>query len=196
VAVVDPTVFLNVISSFIINHFLPTYFSIHLCVSGQLRSIWTTTSSPRQNSHVGIYLSALPSEEACRTHILTNCSSQVRARGDDTRSAGPEDPYLCLTPMFITAFTNTSQCTLILSQMQTVHTAAPYLSIIFMTHYSVMLPSKPVSPILSLPFVSLLLLWFEYTAYLLHSTIFPIRDTRPAHFIHTVIIFRGRCDDR
>jgi hypothetical protein len=66
----------------------------------------------------------------------------------------------------------------------------------FMTHYSVMLPSKLVSPILSLPFVSLLLFWFEYTAYLLHSTIFPIRVTRPAHFIHTVITFRGRCDDR
>jgi hypothetical protein len=48
---------------------------------------------------------------------------------------------------------------------------------------------------LSLPFVSLLLFWFEYTAYLLHSTIFSIRVTRPAHFIHAVI-FRGRCDDR
>lgn len=34
---VGPKGFLNVISSFIINHFLPTYFSIHLCVSGQLR---------------------------------------------------------------------------------------------------------------------------------------------------------------
>lgn len=129
VVLVDPRVFFKVIYSFIINHFLPTYFSIHLCVSGQLRSIWPTTSSPRHNTYVGIYVSILPSEEAFSTHILTNYSSQVPAWGDDIRSAGPQVPYPCLTPMFITAFTNTSQCTLILSQTHTVHTPAPYLSI-------------------------------------------------------------------
>lgn len=166
------------------NCFLERYLFLHhqpllahvffhsFCVSEQLRSIWSTTSSPRHKSHVGIYLSILPSEEACRTHTdellqpgscsrrwysfswsgssLPLLNPNVHYRVHEHK---PMDPYH--EPDVYSPHT---------------HTLPIY---IFMTHYSVMLPTNPVSPILSLPFVSLLLLWFENTAYLLHSTIFP-----------------------